>query len=213
MSVNPFPLQLSLIKGKKSSLIDDDDMNLQKRGGAAGAAGAAGTVAGAAGTAAGAAAGGIGGTILNAGKELLLEKLKEEKEGQSKEIPPVDLSTGTSDNNGVNDKDPPVDPDERTLQHPVGVGDRMKNSFFAHSRYPRNPDFRKFLPAAAMAAAPAVIGAIGEAMKPPADIPKIDLGNGQASAVKSGDGKPPGGPPGGPPMKRRVKTRSGTVIY
>ena len=190
MSVNPFPLQLSLVKARKSPSIDDDDMNLQKRAGATGAAAA--TVAG--GAAAGGAAASIGRTLadeaINAGKKLL------EGGGESKSpIPTVDLSTGT--------RVVPVTPDENTLRRPLSMSD-MKHSFFAHSRYPRNPDLKKFLPAAAMAAAPAVIGAIGEAMKPTADIPKVDLGDGQPPTAKSGDMKP---------KKPRVKTRSGTVIY
>ena len=200
MSVNPFPLQLSLVKARKSPSIDDDDMNLQKRAGTAGAAastaGAAAGATGAAATVAGGVGRGIGQALadeaINAGKKLL------EGGGESKSpIPTVDLSTGT--------RVVPVTPDENTLRRPLSMtSDNMKNSFFAHSRYPRNPDLKKFLPALAAAAAPAVIGAIGEAMKPTADIPKVDLGDGQPPTAKSGDMKP---------KKPRVKTRSGTVIY
>ena len=198
MSVNPFPLQLSLVKARKSPSIDDDDMNLQKRAGAAGAA-----AAGAAGAAG--AVGGVGASLgrtladeaINAGKKILEGKNPLADPGESKSpIPMVDLSTGT--------RVVPVTPDENTLRRPLIMSDNIKNSFFAHSRYPRNPDLKKFLPAAAMAAAPAVIGAIGEVMKPTADIPQVDLGNGQSPTAKSGDMKP---------KKPRVKTRSGTAIY
>ena len=211
MSVNPFPLQLSLIKGKNVSSIDDDDMKLKKRGGVAGAAAAAGAAGAAGAGAIGGVAGALRGAAGKVGKEVL-ESLEEYAEGEGDPapvIPPVDMSTGTRNGDGVNDKNDPVKPDEKTLEHPLGMSDNIKNSFFAHSRYPKNPDFKKFLPALA-AAAPvlsaagsAAASAIGAAMKP-ADVPSVNLGSGQSPTAKSGDMKP---------KKPSVKTSSGTVIY